>query len=63
MDILISMSKAILIPLSPELSSRIDSGPLKATSGRGKASWVRGLILVELDRLDGYIDKTKGRES
>lgn len=60
MDILIFMSKAILIPLSQVLSDRIDNGPLKATSGRGKASWVCGLILAELDRLDGYVDKTKG---
>ena len=56
------MSKAILIPLSQDLSDRIDNGPLRATSGRGKASWARGLILAELDRLDGYVDKTNGRK-
>lgn len=56
------MSKAILIPLSQDLSDRIDNGPLKATSGRGKTSWARGPILAELNKLDGYVDKTKGRK-
>jgi hypothetical protein len=56
-SILMLMSKAILIPLSPELDARIAAGPLRATGGKGKSPWVKGLILAELDRLDGYGDK------
>lgn len=55
------MSKTITIHISEELDKRISDGPLRATGGRGKSTWALGLILAELDRLDGYTNNGKKR--
>ncbi|ADK81287.1 glyoxalase/bleomycin resistance protein/dioxygenase [Sediminispirochaeta smaragdinae DSM 11293] len=43
---------AVKVNLTEDEIKRIDKGPLKATSGRGRATWVRNLITKELDRYE-----------
>lgn len=42
----------IKVVLNEETMTRIATGPLKSTAGRGMASWVRQLINRELDSLE-----------
>ncbi|ADK81636.1 hypothetical protein [Sediminispirochaeta smaragdinae] len=43
---------AVKVVLTENEINRIDNGPLKETSGRGRATWVRKLIIKELDRYE-----------
>ncbi|WP_041866101.1 hypothetical protein [Sediminispirochaeta smaragdinae] len=40
----------IRVPLDEEIIEEIKTGPLSITGGQGAASWVRQLILKELER-------------
>lgn len=42
----------IKVVLDNETIRRIDSGPLRNTNGRGKASWLRNLINRELETFE-----------
>ena len=42
----------IRIAIDQSVMDRIAAGPLKATCGRGAATWARGLIMRELEKYE-----------
>jgi len=55
MDVPNKKQKAIKVMVDSETWERVKNGPLKATNGRGAATWLRQLLIREIKVTDAVI--------